>query len=221
MSQYQPTFNKIVSQNMLSSEELYTMGCPQYKHYVCDVNSILYICLNHAKPSQYLESSLPQILSPILLLKRHIRLDKVHSLQRILRRLWQTLISNQRLGSTSLICETALVVHRPDTVILDQRMCFLKRVAIRRAIPFAMAGRTHGQDVVRGCLGRVGDPNDHSLPIVAVSHAGRGLVLGEIPRVHEGVLVTGLPAPDVDLSVTLGAVAVVGARDVETAAICT
>ena len=165
----------------------------------------------YANPLKYLESSLSQILRPVLLLKRHICLDEVRRLQCILRRLGQTLIGNQRLRSTRLIREPALVVHRPDTVIPDQGVCLLQRVAIRRAIPFAMTGGTHGKNIVRGCLGRVRDPHDHALPIVAVSHARRGLVLGEIPRVHERVLVPGLPAPDVDLAVALGAVATAGA----------
>lgn len=85
-----------------------------------------------------------------------------------------------------------------------------------------MTGRADGEDVIRRCRGRAGDPDNHTLPVVAVAEVLRGVIFWEVPGVHEGIGVgvcgIGFAASDVDLTGARFAVTVGGASGIQAAA---
>lgn len=112
------------------------------------------------------------------------------------------------------------MVHRPDVIVLDQRLGsgLVERVPIGRAVPPAMSRRAHSEDVIGRRRGRVGNPDDNTFPVVAVAQVLRGVVLGEVPGVHQGVGVcvacVGSAAADIDLAGAAVAVTALGAGGV-------
>lgn len=155
-----------------------------------------------------------QIVLEICVLEWHVGRSEIRVLQCSPRHSWHRLPCHQWLLSSNSIRQSALVVHRPAVIILDQRRRsgLFERVFIGRAVPSAVGRWTYGEDVIGRSRGRVGDPDDNALPVVAVAQILRGVVLREIPGVHQGIGVrvgcVRLAAADIDLASATAAVTV-------------
>lgn len=143
--------------------------------------------------------------------KRHNSTSKVGRVQRILRHSRQGLPRNQRLGTSHSAGQAALVVDRPNTVVLDQRRGTVQSKSVRRAVPPAVSRRANRDDVAGRGARRAGQPDNHSLPVVTVAKACGGLVLGHVPCVHYAVVIAVGGAAGVDLTRAAAAPAVGGA----------
>lgn len=146
------------------------------------------------------ECCLPQIGRKIAIFEGHIASAKVRVLQRSSCNLRETLPRNERLTSPYGRGETALVVDGPHTVVLDQRLGAVEGISVGGTVPPTMGRRTHGEDVIRGRGRSIGQPHNHSLPVMSVAQTRRRLVLGKVPRIHQGVFVARAGSTDVDLS---------------------
>ena len=86
-----------------------------------------------------------------------------------------------------------------------------------------MSRWTHSDHVIGRRRARIRNPYYHALPVVPVAQGLRGVVLREVPGVHQGVSVgigcVGLAAAHIDLASATAAVAVGGASRFEATAV--
>lgn len=157
------------------------------------------------------KNSLLQVGLKAPILERHIRLAKVGVLQRIPLGLGHRIPVRHGQHGAHGVRELQLVVGREAVKVLD-----LRRVpAGQRAGPLLVRAVARGGAAGNGRVGRV-EPNDDVLPVVAVGarrDAVGGLVLGPVPRVHDGRLA--VVVGDAGVGLALGLVAA-GAAGVAT-----